>query len=274
MRGFEQISSTQRHLYTHRGGKWSTFYSDSALQAQNAFLDRHLSGGDSDPLPRVRLEVRESRDEVAEVRDEVSWPLEPTEWTQLHLTGNGLSTTPAAEPGSISFVTPSRGVRFGWTVPQDTEITGPMSLRLFVEVSGADDVDLFVGVEKWRGSDYVPFEGSYGFGRDRITTGWLRASMRALDEARSRPFEPVPKFVAREPLRPGQVVPVDIALGPSATLFRAGEQLRLVLAGRWLWPRNPLTGQFPTAYERGPRSTCTLRWSPDQPAHLLVPVIP
>jgi len=33
----------------------------------------------------------------------------------------------------------------------------PMALRLFVEVSGSDDVDLFVGVEKWRGSTYVPF---------------------------------------------------------------------------------------------------------------------
>ena len=57
-----------------------------------------------------------------------------------------------------------------------------MSLRLFVEIQGSDDVDLFVGVEKWRGRKYVPFEGSYGFGRDRITTGWLKASLRTLDE--------------------------------------------------------------------------------------------
>jgi uncharacterized protein len=36
-------------------------------------------------------------------------------------------------------------------------------------------------VEKWRGRRYVPFEGSYGFGRDRVTTGWLKVSLRALD---------------------------------------------------------------------------------------------
>ena len=55
------------------------------------------------------------------------------------------------------------------------------------------------------------------------------------------------------------MVLANIALGPSATFFRAGETLRLVVAGRWLWPRNPLTGQFPAAYQKGPdgRMTCT-----------------
>lgn len=274
IRGFEQIGSSDKHLYTHRGGKWATFYSDAALQTQLAFLDRHLRAGTQAPLPRVRLEVRESRDRIVEVRDESSWPLESTRWTALHLTGGGLSTEPANQRGSISFDTRSRGARFGWTLPADTEISGPTALRLFVEVSGGDDVDLFVGVEKWRGSEYVPFEGSYGFGHDRITTGWLRASLRALDEDRSRPFEPVPTFTQRQPLGPGQVVQVDVPLGPSATLFRAGEQLRLVVAGRWLWPRNPFTGQFPAAYERGARTECTLHWGADRDAHLLVPVIP
>jgi predicted acyl esterase len=273
IRAFEQIGSSDKHLYTHRGGKWTTFYSESALQTQLAFLDRHLRGGTTDPLPPVRLEIRESRDRIVEVRDESTWPLASTKWTRLHLTTAGLSTITAEQRGSITFETRSGGARFGWTVPADTEISGPMAVRLVVEVTGGDDVDLFVGVEKWRGSRYVPFEGSYGFGRDRVTTGWLRASMRALDDDRSRPFEPVPTFAERHPLEPGRVVPVDVPLGPSATLFRAGEQLRLVVAGRWLWPRNPFTGQFPTAYERGPRTVCTLHWGADRDAHLLVPVI-
>ncbi|MCV7399617.1 CocE/NonD family hydrolase [Mycobacterium fragae] len=273
VRGFEQIKSAEKHLYTHRGGKWTTFYSESALGTQLAFLDRHLRGGTDAPLPRVRLEVREDRDRVVTVRDETSWPLESTEWTPLHLTEAGLSSAPSEQQGSITFDTRSGGARFGWTVTADTEITGPMALRLFVEADDGDDIDLFVGVEKWRGTEYVPFEGSYGFGRDRITCGWLRTSMRTLDEAASRPFEPVPALDARRPLQPGEVVPVDIPLGPSATLFRAGEQLRLVVAGRWLWPRNPLTGQFPAAYELGPRTRCALHWGPQRDARLLIPVI-
>jgi uncharacterized protein len=273
VRAFEQISSPERHLYTHRGGKWTTFYSQSALDTQLAFLDRHLRDGTGTPQPRVRLEVREDRGHVVEVRDESSWPLESTRWTPRYLADAGLRASPAEQAGSITFDTHSGGARFGWTLEADTEITGPMAVRLFAEVHGSDDADLFVGVEKWRGGSYVPFEGSYGFGRDRITAGWLKASMRGLDEAGSRPFEPVQALDARRPLRPGEVVQVDIPLGPSATLFRAGEQLRLVVAGRWLWPRNPLTGQFPSAYERGPRAKCTLHWGPDHAARLLVPVI-
>ncbi len=273
VRGFEQISSPDRHLHTHRGGKWATFYSAAALQAQLAFFDRHLRGATEAPMPRVRLEVREDRDRVVEVRAENSWPLESTQWTALHLGSAGLGSTPAEQHGSTTFHTRWNGTSFGWTLPEDTEITGPMALRLFVEVHHGDDVNLFVGVEKWRGGEFVPFEGSYGFGRDRVTCGWLKASMRALDQKLSRPFEPVPRLDARNPLRPGQVVGVDIALGPSSTLFRAGEQLRLVVAGRWLWPRNPLTGQFPAAYERGPRDNCTLHWGPDRDARLLIPVI-
>ena len=149
-----------------------------------------------------------------------------------------------------------------------------MALRLWVEADGTGDIDLFAGVDKWHGRTYIPFEGSYGFGRDRITTGWLKASLRALDEQASRPFDPVPAFTRPQALAPGQVVPADIALGPSATFFKAGETLRLVVAGRWLWPRNPLTGQFPAAYQKGTKGQCTLHWGPQHQARLILPIIP
>jgi hypothetical protein len=84
----------------------------------------------------------------------------------------------------------------------------------------------------------------------------------------------VPSFATSQPLKPNEIVPVDIALGPSATLFRRGERLRLVVSGRWLWSGNPLTGQFPAAFPRGPHGKCTLHWGPDRAAYLLVPVIP
>ncbi|MET1007989.1 MAG: CocE/NonD family hydrolase, partial [Propionibacteriaceae bacterium] len=271
---FEQISSAERHLYTHRAGKWSTFYSDEAKQAQLQFFDRHLKGLDTPMLPTVRLEVRESADQIVEVREELEWPLARTQWTPLHLDGAGLIDKPGDSTGSISFALKDGGARFGWTLPADLELTGPMALRLYVSVDGTDDVDLCVGVEKWRGNTYVGFEGSYGFGRERVTTGWQSASLRTLDEERSRPFQPVPAFTARQPLSPGEIVPVDIALGPSSTLFRRGEQLRLVVAGRWLWSSNPITGAFPAAYRTSTPGTCTLHWGAEHDAQLLIPVIP
>jgi len=272
-RGWEGIASTDRFLYTHRGGKWLTFYSAEARAVQLRFFDRYLRGRDVPAPPRVRLEVRESRDVIAGVRDEADWPLDRTEWRPLYLTAQGLAASVPQTDGHLTFGTRSGGACWDWTVPRDTEITGPMALRLWVSVAGADDVDLFAGVEKWRGREYVPFEGSYGFGRDRVTTGWLQASLRALDDLESRPFDPVPACTSREPLAPGQIVPAEIALGPSATLFRAGETLRLVVAGRWPWPLNPLTGQFPAAYQRGPKGQCTVHWGPERQARLLIPVI-
>jgi len=273
IRSWEHVASTEKFLYTHRGGKWATFYASEARAVQLRFFDRYLRGHDVPGPPRVRLEVRESRDVITSVREEDSWPLHRTEWRPLFLTAAGLATAPPSAAGQISFGTRSQGACFDWAIPADTELTGPMALRLWVEAQGADDIDVFAGVEKWRGHTYIPFEGSYGFGRDRITTGWLKTSLRALDERASRPFDPVPTFSHPQPLAPGQVVPVDIALGPSATLFKAGEALRLIVAGRWLWPLNPLTGQFPAAYAKGPKGTCTLHWGPRHQARLLVPVI-
>jgi putative CocE/NonD family hydrolase len=274
-RGWEDISSTDRFLYTHRGGKWATFYSPEARAVQLRFFDRYLRNLPDVPAPpRVRLEVRESRDVIAGVREESTWPLDRTEWRSLYLTTSGLAPSPPSAPGDITFDMRSGGACWEWAATAETEMTGPMALRLWVEAHDADDVYLFAGVEKWSAGKYVPFEGSYGFGRDRITTGWLKASLRALDEHCSRPFDPVPTFTKPQLLAPGQVVPVDIALGPSATLFKVGEKLRLVVAGRWLWPRNPFTGQFPAAYEKGPKGRCTVHWGPERQARLLVPTIP
>jgi uncharacterized protein len=223
----------------------------------------------------MRLEVREDRDTITEVREESEWPLARTRWRPLYLAGPGLlATEPPLTVGSITFETHRRAAAFSWTVPEDIELTGPMVARLWLEVSGCDDVNLFLGVEKWRDGRFVGFEGSFGYGRDRVTTGWQKASLRALDTEMSQPWQPVPACVDPHPLRPGEVVAVDVALSPSATLFRAGEKLRLLVAGRWLASRNPLSGQFPATYPHPPRGHVTLHWGPHHDAHLLIPEIP
>jgi uncharacterized protein len=273
IRAFTRGGSTHARLYTHRGGKWATFYSEAALAEQLKFFRGVLDGA---PDSRsVRLEVREDRDTVTTVREETEWPLARTRWRSMYLAKDGVlaaEQTPTA--GSITFETHSRAAAFNWTVPADIELTGPMVARLWVELDGCDDANLFVGVEKWRDGRFVEFEGSYGYGRDRVTTGWQRVSLRALDPELSQPWEPVATCTEPQPVSAGEVVAVDVALGPSATLFRAGEQLRLVVGGRWLCPRNPLTGQFPAAYPNPPRGRVTLHWGPRHDAHLLIPEIP
>jgi putative CocE/NonD family hydrolase len=273
IRAFTRGGSAHARLYTHRGGKWETFYSEPALAEQLRFFRGVLDGA---PHSRsVRLEVREDRDTVVAVREEDQWPLARTVWRPLYLTAPGvLATRQPATPGRITFETRSRAAAFNWTIPHNLELTGPMVARLWVALDGCDDANLFVGVEKWRDGRFVGFEGSYGYGRDRVSTGWQRVALRALDPELSRPWEPVASCTQAQPVSAGEVVAVDVALGPSATLFRAGEQLRLVVAGRWLCRRNPLTGQLPAAYAGSPRGRVTLHWGPERDAYLLIPEIP
>src|SRR5215218_9960034 len=82
-RAFERVASERKWLYTHRGGKWATFYSAVALAAQARFLDRFLRDEETgiDGSRPVRLEVREDRETVHAVRAEAEWPLARTEWT-------------------------------------------------------------------------------------------------------------------------------------------------------------------------------------------------
>jgi predicted acyl esterase len=148
-----------------------------------------------------------------------------------------------------------------------------MKLRLHVEVRGADDLLLFVAVRKMRDGMEVGFEGSYGFPFDTVTKGWLKASHRRLDQARSEPWRPVHPHDTFEPLQPGQIVPVEIELLPSSTFFRRGDVLRLEVQGHWFFPRDPFRGQFPAMYESSLPATAVLHVGGEYNAHLLVPVI-
>jgi putative CocE/NonD family hydrolase len=163
IRAFTRGGSGHARLYTHRGGKWTSFYSEAALGEQLKFFRGVLDGAGASRS--VRLEVREDRDTVVAVREEAEWPLARTRWRPLYLGDGGMmAPEPSAGPGSVAFGTRSRAASFTWTVPEDIELTGPMAARLWVELSGCDDANLFVGVEKWRcgrfGGRFVGFEGS------------------------------------------------------------------------------------------------------------------
>ncbi len=159
---------------------------------------------------------------------------------------------------------------FVWTVPEDIDVIGPMALRLNVEVRGADDVFLFVGVRKIRAGVEIHFEGSFGFSGDMVSKGWQRAAHRELDAALSSPSQPVHTHRVAQPLRDGEIVPVDIALQPHATRFLKGDVLRLEVRGKWHYPRDPLRGQFPAYYQGSRKALCVLHTGGVREARLLV----
>ncbi len=269
----ERAGSSELTAYAHRGSKWSTFYSEDAQRTQAAFFDRHLRGLDVPALPRVRVEVRENRGTVTSVRSESEWPLARTRWTPLYISAGGaLSTAPPLTPGSASFRLRRRSLVFTHRFDAETEVTGPMNLRLRVALGGADDAHLFIGVEKWSAGRYVPFEGSYGYGRDRVADGRLRLALRRLD-ATGPAHEAEASLDELHPLKPGELVDADIPLSASATLFRAGDELRLMIAGRSLEPGNPLFGHFPARYAPSRRGHATVHWGTGASV-LTIPVVP
>jgi predicted acyl esterase len=274
MRSFQHAGSEDRHAYAHRGPKWATFYGEEARQVQLAFFDRHLRDRDVPRLPPMRLEVRDRCDHIVEVRDEQEWPLERTEWRELRLAADGTLSEHEDGEGSVTFDLRRNAASFSYKFDEDTELSGPMTLRLQVATAGAKDPRLFVGVEKWSKGVPVPFNGSYGYGRDCVAQGRLRLALRELDPELSTPHQPEHTFRNLQPVRDHESVEVLIPLSSSATLFRAGDSLRLLVAGRYLQPRNPFFGHFPTHYEPSAGGKATIAWTQDHPSSLEIPVIP
>jgi predicted acyl esterase len=273
---YRRISSKYRYLFTHRGGKWSTYYGPESLALQTRFFDCFLKGTengmkDADP---VRLEVREQADCIHSVRTERSWPPVNVEWMRLWLAPSQMRAQPLETTVTTRFEAPAGRVSFSFTMAADTELTGPMKLRLNVELIGATDAHLFVALRKFRKRRHVCFEGSFGFGRDVVTKGWLRVAHRRMDASRSDPYRPFHSCDQPEALAPGEIVPVEIELLPSSTLFRLGEILRLDVQSQWFWRRNPFFGMFPGYYEASPPGTIVLHMGGSADSYLLAPRMP
>lgn len=274
--GYRRVASAHKWLYTHRGGKWVEFYGQEARALQTRFFGCFLRGEDNGmrDVPPVRLEVRDTGDTIHTVRAEREWPLARTRWTPLYLHADGaLAETPSPAGGEVTYDGATGTASFHWRVPRDLELVGPMKLRLHVEARGADDLLLFAGVRKLRDGREITFEGSYGFGRDLVTRGWLRASHRALDAAHTTAWRPVHTHARAEPLAPGQIVAVELELLPSATFFRTGDVVQLDVQGRYFFRHHPLFGQFPAQYEASTAGTGVLHVGDSHDAHLLVPIV-
>ena len=235
--GYERISSRQKWLFTHGRKKWETFYSPEARAWQARFLDHFLKDADNgmDQQPRVRLEVRRAFYQQ-DVRAELSWPLSSTRSTLLYLSATppALRTHPVGLEGKLRYRSTSRrgSAVFSYRFERSAELVGSMRLKLWVDTSEGDDLDLFVVVRKVDAAGAeVFFSGFNGYERDGVAKGWLRASHRELDRYRSTPLRPWHTHTQTQKLQAGEVVPLEIEIWPSATVFEAGSGLQLTIQG-------------------------------------------
>ena len=272
---FRRAGSERKWLYTHRDGKWAAYYGAEASHTRLRFFDHVLKGIDSgwtEEAP-VRLAIHEGGAEPASVTHEDAWPPRDLQWRTLWLDAATRGLAEQSLPPATSaaqFNAPNGIVSFTWTVAEDLDVIGPMALSLGVELIDADDCNLFVTARKIVDGEEVTFEGSYGYAADSMSKGWQRVAHRMLDEDLSALAQPVHRHDRAEPVRPGEIVGVAIALRPHATRFRQGEQLRIDIGGRWSRSRNLLFRQFPAGYQQSKRATIRLHTGGKFNAHLLI----
>ena len=276
LEAFKAMASREKWLEVHGQKKWAHYYLPESTRKRHEFFDHYLLGRATAlaAWPKVTLEIRDAAG-AAETRAESEWPLARQQPTALHLAPDGTLTRDPPEPGTISWDSESEEVSFDHRFAEDTEITGHAALRLWLEAPDAEDADIFVALEKLDAAgEKVGFAFYAFYENGPAALGWLRASHRTLDPARGSELQPIHPHDREEPLPKGEPARLDIEIWPSSTSFRAGETLRVRIAGRDLY-RDALPNlPFARHEETRNRGRHVLHCGGAHDSRLLVPVIP
>lgn len=193
------------------------------------WYDHWLKGNDTGLLEEapVQIYLQGANVWLAESR----YPLPGTEWQDFFLRSrNRLLRDP--EPFDAGSAPPdgfyqaplhvtdaTTGVTY--TTPpfeEETMVVGPGALYLHASID-TEDTNWIVAV-----SDVAP-DGR----RTPLTTGWLKASHRELDEGRSEHGSPRHPHTRSVPVPPGEIVEYAIRIYPLANVFRRGHALELTI---------------------------------------------
>lgn len=274
VKAFRKCKSRRKWMRMHRDFEWPDTYQPENLEDLKKFYDRYLKDIHNgwEMTPKVRVDIMDAYDcDYQERRAEDSFPLKRTEYVKYYLDAEKMTMqdTPVAVESKVSYDANTEEAVFDMEFKEDTELTGYMFLRLFVEADGHDDMDIFVNIQKaddkgnwlpWNTLD-EPHPGAWGK---------MRVSMRELDEKLSTKFNPVQKMKNVQKLAPGEVVPVDIAIVPSARIWHKGQKLRIQVAGRYI-----REGWFePLAWDTDNHGKHIIHTGGQYESFIQVPVIP
>jgi putative CocE/NonD family hydrolase len=229
------------------------------------------------------------------------WPLPETQWRKLYL-GNWERLTPkppasAAETGraarepdvftQMPLKKTMKVERLRYITEPFAEaltVVGPISLTLYAAVDKADtnwivilkDIGPDVSVVTARQGERTV---SANLPERELTRGWLKASYRAIDPARSKPGAPFHKLTRSsiKPVQPGEIVEYQIQILASANQFKAAHRLCLEITSMDV----PTGTGAMTDVEYIPYHVCrsetvthSIYHDAEHPSHLLIPVIP
>jgi uncharacterized protein len=291
---FVRAASPQRWLEAHGLEHWTHFYTDYGRLLQKRFFDYFLKGEQNgwDRERRVHLQVRHL--DRFEERYEDEWPLARTQWTKFYLGTDGKTLSQNAPKANAKLEYDARGDGLTFLsepLEKETEITGPSALKLALS-SSTSDADVFVIFRAFApNGDEVVFQGAID-PHTPLAQGWLRASHRKLDPARSTPYRPWHPHDKLWPLRPCEAVDLDVEIWPTCVVLPAGYRIGLTLLGRdYEYAgasggrlsnfKNEMRGSGPFLHndprDRPPEifgGTVTVYTSASNPSYLLLPIIP
>jgi predicted acyl esterase len=279
LEAYKQMKTAEKWLLVHGQKKWRHYYTPANVELLRAFFDHYLKGDHSGGIadwPPVRIQVRE-RESTGAWRDEAEWPLARTVYRPLYLdAANGtMGWEEAVTATSVTYDATLGQCTFDIRFDAEMELTGAIKLLLWVEADGADDMDLFVGLDKLdTAGERVPFTFYALYDDGPLALGWLRASHRELDEARSTPEQPVHIHTREQRLESGTPVAVEIEIWPTSVKFAAGEGLRLTIQGRDIYPDDLYNLAFARHEDLRNVGTHIVHTGGAHGSHLLVPVIP
>ena len=234
-----------------------------------------------------------------EWRTASNWPIPETRWTKLYLSSwERLRPEPFPETSAQSRLPPDAFAQMPPTqtnviqklrymtdpLSQDVLIAGPSVLTLFAEID-QDDTNWIVVLKDIGpdGSVRTVREGERELPKDlperELSRGWLKASHRALDPRRSKPWKPWHYLTrkAQQKIVPGEIKEYAIEIMATANLFRQGHRICIEIASADM----PTGVGGATNAEYVPNHICNSKTTlhkiyhdVQRPSNLLLPVIP
>ena len=194
------------------------------------WYDYWLKGIDTGIMaePPIRIFV----EGIKQWRYENEWPLARTKWTKFYLRPrHELLMEP--EPLDTSSVPPDGFYQAPLTVTstvqslkwatrpmrEDMEVTGPGALYLHASID-TEDTNFIVKL----------YDVDPNGNKSLMTTGWLKASHRELDESKSTPWRPHHPHTRSVPVVPGKIYEYAIRIYSFSCVFKAGHRIELEIS--------------------------------------------
>lgn len=256
--GYLNAGSDLKYLRFITGRHDLPFYYKEEVEIQRSFLDAFLKGEDrvgwsTGEAPKVDVVLRKGNvgfnNAVAERaygrRTENEWPIARTQYTKFFLSPdqqlqsktlgpvskltklNYRALGTLDKPSLLQFSTPA--------FDQETEITGHITVHFNVSVTPDKggplprDIDLFLTLRHISPSGEEVFYTGTAGDPIPLTKGWLRVSMRKINDKNLKHHERIPyrDYFSTDvlPVMPGEVYPVDVEIWPTNIVVEKGGKL-------------------------------------------------